>query len=1150
MTVAPVTERLPPRAGAGCALPSLAALRPAPARRARAAVLGITLVAFVLTELVPSNAAATNLGEQAAADPAAVEAFEQHYGLDKPLPVRYLIYLEHLVHGDLGQSSLTHDAVTHDLGQFIPATAELAIFSILFAAIVGVTFGVIAALRRNRPTDHVLRVVSLAGISMPTFWIALSRSTSSSSGSTGCPAAAGSTRARTRRRASPACTRSTRCSPASSACSARVPPPAPAGARARRLQRRPAHALHRSAVLEVIGNDYVRAARAKGMPERIVVLRYILRAALPSVVTVLGLVFANVLTGAVLVEKIFSWPGIGQYAYAGRGQPRRAGDHGRQPVRRRRLRRRSTSSSTSSTASSTRGSGSHDRRSPLRARSAASSASGGSTPACASRSRSSALVIVAAWVVDRDLRAADRARRARSRRPSRRSIGPSWQHLFGTDELGRDILSRVIYGARLTLPLALLLVALAATVGAIARRGRRLLPRRRSTGSSCASPTSSSRSRRSSSRWSSRPCSARASRTPRSRSSIVAWPTYARVVRGLVMSVGDTEYVQSARLLGAQRPPRARPRRAAERRRAGARAGDARPRQRDPAALGPLVPRARRPAAAAGVGGDGRRRDAVLPVLVDRHVPGPRDLHRRARVQLPRRQPARRLRPAHRAARRAETHERCSRSRGCACACPARAGRSRSSTASTTASSRARCSASPARAAAARRCRCSRCSGCCPTGAAVEGSVRFGGRDLLALSRRALREHRGPRDRDGLPGPDDLAAPDADGRPAADRARAPPSRARPPRPPSARALELLEQVRIPDGRGRCSAYPHQFSGGMRQRIAIAIALACGPKLLIADEPTTALDVTVQAGILRLLDRLRRENGLVVDADHPRPRRDVVDRRPRLGVLRRAGSSSRAPRGRAAAAAPPVHACAARRAAASRGADATAARRDPGRAAEPRAHPVRLRVPPPLRATPRETCRDEVPPLVAAATAGCSPAPSTRSRGRMSLLELHDVEVVYERRGRDPVRAVAGASLSRRARADRRARRRVGLRQVDARPRGGRARAAHGGNIVFEGRDVDAALPPRPRAGARAAADGLPEPVLVAQPAPEGRRADRRRARRRSAGAGRRGGRSASPSCCERVGMSPARRRPLSRTSSAAASASASRSPVRSPPSRR
>src|SRR6202142_489457 len=100
--------------------------------------LGITFVAFALTELVPSNAAATALGEQAAGDPAAVAAFNHHYGLDKPFPERYAIYLGHLLHGDLGQSSLTHDAVTHDLGQFIPATGELALYSILFASVFGV----------------------------------------------------------------------------------------------------------------------------------------------------------------------------------------------------------------------------------------------------------------------------------------------------------------------------------------------------------------------------------------------------------------------------------------------------------------------------------------------------------------------------------------------------------------------------------------------------------------------------------------------------------------------------------------------------------------------------------------------------------------------------------------------------------------------------------------------------------------------------------------------------------------------------------------------------------------------------------------------------------------------------------------------------
>jgi peptide/nickel transport system permease protein len=278
--------------------------------------LGITAVAFVLTQLVPSNAVATNLGEQAAGDPAAVAAFEHHYGLDKPLPTRYLLYLDHLVHGDLGQSSLTHDAVTHDLAQFIPATAELALYSVLFAAIVGIAFGVLAGLRRNRPTDHLLRVASLAGISMPTFWIALVALYVGFYRLGWFPGA---------ERLDPGV----------------QPPPSITGlytidallhgdfglfAQAFHHLVLPALVLAafnvslltrftRSAVLEVVGNDYVRAARAKGLPERVVVVRYILRAALPSVVTVLGLVFANVLTGAVLVERIFSWPGIGQYAY-------------------------------------------------------------------------------------------------------------------------------------------------------------------------------------------------------------------------------------------------------------------------------------------------------------------------------------------------------------------------------------------------------------------------------------------------------------------------------------------------------------------------------------------------------------------------------------------------------------------------------------------------------------------------------------------------------------------------------------------------------------------------------------------------------------------------------------------------------------------
>jgi len=152
--------------------------------------------------------------------------------------------------------------------------------------------------------------------------------------------------------------------------------------------------------------------------------------------------------------------------------------------------------------------------------------------------------------------------------------------------------------------------------------------------------------------------------------------------------------------------------------------------------------------------------------------------------------------------------------------------------------------------------------GLLPGGARTGGSVRFRGRELLGLNRRSLRDVRGKQVAMVSQDPSTALHPllrievqmtehvEAHLGFSHEQARQ-------------RAIEMLQAVRIPDPEAAMAAHPHQFSGGMRQRIAIAMALACEPSLLLADEPTTALDVTVQAGILRLLDRLRRERGVSV-----------------------------------------------------------------------------------------------------------------------------------------------------------------------------------------------------------------------------------------------------------------------------------------------
>ncbi|MEV5742863.1 ABC transporter permease [Microbispora rosea] len=278
--------------------------------------VGITLITFVLTNLVPGDPVAANLGQRAVGDPAIVAQWRADHGLDRPLPQQYLMHLEGLLHGDLGTSQQSHRPVLDDLAESVPATLELAGAAILVSLILGVGFGVVAALRRDRLSDHVLRVLSLIGISVPTFWLALVAfyvfffrlqvtpgSGRINPGMTPPPQVTGLYTVDA--------LLSGRWDVFSSAVGHLAAPALVLALYTIGLLTR----FTRSAVLEVLGQDYVRAARAKGLPGRVVLFRYVLRPALVPVITVAGLAFGSLLSGTVLVEAVFAWPGVGQYAY-------------------------------------------------------------------------------------------------------------------------------------------------------------------------------------------------------------------------------------------------------------------------------------------------------------------------------------------------------------------------------------------------------------------------------------------------------------------------------------------------------------------------------------------------------------------------------------------------------------------------------------------------------------------------------------------------------------------------------------------------------------------------------------------------------------------------------------------------------------------
>jgi dipeptide transport system permease protein len=274
--------------------------------------IGITLLVFVMVRLIPGDPIETMAGERGI-DPARHEALRRELGLDRPILVQYGIYLGRLLQGDFGKSMITQEKVITEFASLFPATVELGLCAILFAVAFGLPAGIVAAVRRNSIFDHGVMGVSLAGYSMPIFWwgLLLILLFSVQLGLTPV-----SGRIAVQYYIEPVTgfllidsLLSDDQGAFRSALAHLILPTVVLGTVPLAVIAR----MTRSAMLEVLGEDYIRTARAKGLSNLRVIALHALRNALIPVVTVIGLQVGVLFTGAILTETIFSWPGIGKW---------------------------------------------------------------------------------------------------------------------------------------------------------------------------------------------------------------------------------------------------------------------------------------------------------------------------------------------------------------------------------------------------------------------------------------------------------------------------------------------------------------------------------------------------------------------------------------------------------------------------------------------------------------------------------------------------------------------------------------------------------------------------------------------------------------------------------------------------------------------
>jgi peptide/nickel transport system permease protein len=283
---------------------------------AAAMVLLATLVIFLIANTVPGDPVLSQLGDMQASDPAIVAEFRKKWGLDLPIWDRYWIFLRGLVQGDLGMSLVSRRPVLTDIAEYAPATIELASVAFALSLLIGLPLGIVAAVRRDSWIDNLARVVSLIGVSAPTFWLAFIMLAIFYGWLDLAPGPG-------------------QLDPVS------FPPDRVTGLLLvdtvlagdwETFRDAVAHLVlpsivlasatlglitrtTRAAMLEALSQDYVRVARAKGLRRRAVVLGHAAPNAMLPVVTLGGLAYANLLSGAVLTETVFSWPGLGRYTY-------------------------------------------------------------------------------------------------------------------------------------------------------------------------------------------------------------------------------------------------------------------------------------------------------------------------------------------------------------------------------------------------------------------------------------------------------------------------------------------------------------------------------------------------------------------------------------------------------------------------------------------------------------------------------------------------------------------------------------------------------------------------------------------------------------------------------------------------------------------